>query len=115
MLKARKLRKYGIILDDQYIESWNSYQKQQKVTKRKIRDAVAKQEKAMVEDIRKKGEENSRELYTFLRGEKGEEKEIVGQEQNSFREDRRGEDNLYVVKELINRCVEDKQGDILLS
>ena len=38
-----------------------------------------------------------------------EEKEILGQEQNGFREDRRGEDNLYVVKELINRCVKDKQ------
>ena len=67
--ECRKARKYGRISDDQYIESWNSYQKQQKVTKRKIREAVAKQKKPMVEDIRKKGEENSREWYKFLRGE----------------------------------------------
>ena len=46
--RKSKLREYRKISYDQYIDKWNTYPNQQKVTQRKIRDTVAKQKKTIV-------------------------------------------------------------------
>ena len=55
--------------ESEYQNAWTAYVKQQRVTKRKIRDARVECERSVIRCLREKGLEGGREWYRFLRGE----------------------------------------------
>ena len=66
--KCRQLRKRQHLGDEQmreYENAWDEYVKQQRKTKRLIREALVKLERCLVEKLRENGEEGSRNWHRF--------------------------------------------------
>ena len=53
----------------EYQSAWAAYVNQQRMTKRKIRDAKVKCERSTIQSLKEKGLEGGREWYRFMRGE----------------------------------------------
>ena len=77
---CRSLRKRRHESDEneaEYQNAWEAYVRQQRQTKRKIRDAKVKCERGVIQSLREKGVEGGREWYRFLRGEQMSDREDV--------------------------------------
>ena len=62
-------------MEDIYSEAWTSLLKLKKQTNYLVREAMAKEEKIIIDKIRGKGEEEGKDWYRFLKGGvRGEEK-----------------------------------------
>ena len=65
----RKKRHESDEAEIEYLNAWEAYVKQQRLTKRKIMDAKMKCERSAIQSLREKGLEGGREWYRFMRGE----------------------------------------------
>ena len=65
----RKRRHESDEAEIEYLNAWEAYVKQQRLTKRKIMDAKMKCERSAIQSLREKGLEGGREWYRFMRGE----------------------------------------------
>ena len=61
----------------EYQSAWAAYVNQQRLTKRKIREAKVKCERSTIQSLKEKGLEGGREWYRFMRGESMTESEDV--------------------------------------
>ena len=61
----------------EYQNAWAAYVRQQRMTKRKIRDAKVKCERSTIQSLKEKGLQGGREWYRFMRGESINENEDV--------------------------------------
>ena len=75
----RKKRRESEEAEVRYQNVWETYVRQQRLTKRKIREAKVKCERSTIQSLKEKGLEGGREWYIFLRGERmNETKDVKG-------------------------------------
>ena len=65
----KKKRHESEATEEEYQNAWSEYVKQQRLTKKKIKDAKVKCERSTIQCLREKGMEGGREWYRFMRGE----------------------------------------------
>ena len=67
--RLKKRRHESEEAEVEYQSAWAAYVRQQRLTKRKIRDAKVKCEKSTIQSLKEKGLQGGREWYRFMRGE----------------------------------------------
>ncbi|XP_063857805.1 uncharacterized protein LOC135099405 isoform X1 [Scylla paramamosain] len=65
----RKKRHESDEAENEYLNAWAAYVKQQRLTRRMIMNAKVESERSVIQSLREKGMEGGREWYKFMRGE----------------------------------------------